>query len=328
MKGNKSAYSKMYLVTPTVYEKLLSCLDVGEQKAAEKLNIEETVGEDRPSELILKHVGAVDVDPTQLPLPNDPPYDPYLVSVVDPPAPMSEAEKKSILAGEINAPDDVIQNILEEKRKSFREKERVSKLKKEYESGLGIFGVDQPLPTAPPSRQQVITPTMLTSALNQPPTISSGDASIAASAIAPTPTITPGILVGQKKSTQLRPTCVSTKRGKICSVWKPSKSAGPLNLNLKECPTCQRKFSRKSNLDRHMRTVHAGEDVELQPIPTSPIVPLEERENFPGWDPIEEGMEAMPVPSRKRNVTKAKFFDPVPEKVLKLPKDFKQWENK
>ena len=39
MKALKSPYSKMYLVTTSVYDKLLTCLDEKEKKSTELLNI-------------------------------------------------------------------------------------------------------------------------------------------------------------------------------------------------------------------------------------------------------------------------------------------------
>ena len=52
MKVNKnpSPYSKMYLIPPNMYEKLLACLDEKEIRAAEDLNIEKELEQERPGE--------------------------------------------------------------------------------------------------------------------------------------------------------------------------------------------------------------------------------------------------------------------------------------
>lgn len=50
MKSAHSAYSKMYLVTPTVYEKLLHCLDKSDVKITSDLNLEpKDVNPSRPA---------------------------------------------------------------------------------------------------------------------------------------------------------------------------------------------------------------------------------------------------------------------------------------
>jgi len=58
---NKSAYSKMYLVTPGVYEKLLKCLEDGDKRLTEDLNkpAEEFLAS--PSETALQELGETDV---------------------------------------------------------------------------------------------------------------------------------------------------------------------------------------------------------------------------------------------------------------------------
>ena len=75
MKNIKSPYSKMYLVTPAVYEKLLSCLDEKDKKNTQLLNIEKEK-EDRPSEQIIQDVTTEEFEPevmqTQVDIPETP----------------------------------------------------------------------------------------------------------------------------------------------------------------------------------------------------------------------------------------------------------------
>ena len=58
---NKSAYSKMYLVTPGVYEKLLKCLEDGDKRVTEDLNKPAEEFLSRPSETALQELGGIDV---------------------------------------------------------------------------------------------------------------------------------------------------------------------------------------------------------------------------------------------------------------------------
>ena len=57
MRGKQSVYSKMYLVSPNVYDKVLQNLDDKLKKTTEELNIEKET-EDRPSEKILEDISA------------------------------------------------------------------------------------------------------------------------------------------------------------------------------------------------------------------------------------------------------------------------------
>lgn len=61
-----SAYSKMYLVTPSVYEKLLTCLDEKEKRITEEMNIEKDIStEERPAEKYIEMLNkeALNIDP-------------------------------------------------------------------------------------------------------------------------------------------------------------------------------------------------------------------------------------------------------------------------
>jgi hypothetical protein len=62
-RGN-SAYSKMYLVTPSVYEKLLTVIDDKEKRVIEELNTPPETISDRPSEKILQNLSNVDIGQT------------------------------------------------------------------------------------------------------------------------------------------------------------------------------------------------------------------------------------------------------------------------
>lgn len=61
MKPSKSPYSKMYLVTPGVYDKLLSCLDEKDKKSTELLN-QEKEKEERHGERVIEDITSGDFD--------------------------------------------------------------------------------------------------------------------------------------------------------------------------------------------------------------------------------------------------------------------------
>ena len=65
MKNFKSPYSKMYLVSPGVYDKLLTCLDEKDKKSTELLNIEKEK-EDRPGEKIIEDITAGELQEQEL----------------------------------------------------------------------------------------------------------------------------------------------------------------------------------------------------------------------------------------------------------------------
>ena len=56
MKNSNSPYSKMYLVSPGVYDKLLTCLDEKDKKSTEMLNIEKDKETFRPGEKIIEDI--------------------------------------------------------------------------------------------------------------------------------------------------------------------------------------------------------------------------------------------------------------------------------
>jgi len=63
MKPSTSAYSKMYLVTPSVYEKLLSCLDEADKRMTEKLNAPEEAVPERPATQYIEELQQQDLLP-------------------------------------------------------------------------------------------------------------------------------------------------------------------------------------------------------------------------------------------------------------------------
>lgn len=64
MKTQSKAYTKMYLVTPGVYDKMLKCLDQSDVKSTEKLNEPESIVE-KPSSTVLQQIVEEDIAPPE-----------------------------------------------------------------------------------------------------------------------------------------------------------------------------------------------------------------------------------------------------------------------
>jgi hypothetical protein len=62
MKPKQSVYSKMYLVTPNVYDKVLQSLDDKLKKTTAELNVEKET-EERPAEKIIENITAQEISP-------------------------------------------------------------------------------------------------------------------------------------------------------------------------------------------------------------------------------------------------------------------------
>ena len=60
MKSAISPYSKMFLVTPSVYQKMLNCISEKEQMVTNALNIPETEVEQSPTEKIVGEIAQSD----------------------------------------------------------------------------------------------------------------------------------------------------------------------------------------------------------------------------------------------------------------------------
>ena len=71
MKPKQSVYSKMYLVTPNVYDKVLQSLDDKAKKTTVDLNLEKEM-EERPSEKLIENIAAqeLEMQPEELPVDN------------------------------------------------------------------------------------------------------------------------------------------------------------------------------------------------------------------------------------------------------------------
>ena len=64
---NASPYTKMYLVTPKIYEQVLSCLDEKDKKITEDLNADKDTIEERPSEKFIDMLNKEELNPVVTP---------------------------------------------------------------------------------------------------------------------------------------------------------------------------------------------------------------------------------------------------------------------
>ena len=100
MKSKQSVYSKMYLVTPNVYDKVLQNLDEKLKKTTAELNIEKQT-EDRPSGKILEDISAQEVQSEALDIPDNPEF-------IDP-ALQEQISEPTFGQSEITEPGEVIE---------------------------------------------------------------------------------------------------------------------------------------------------------------------------------------------------------------------------
>jgi|688.fasta_scaffold258497_2 hypothetical protein len=68
-----SPYTKMYLVTPKVYEQVLSCLDEKDKKMTEDLNVDKDTIEERPSEKYIDMLNQEQLNPIESEMIESPP---------------------------------------------------------------------------------------------------------------------------------------------------------------------------------------------------------------------------------------------------------------
>jgi len=119
MKPKQSVYSKMYLVTPNVYDKVLQSIDDKLQKATSDLNMEKET-EERPGEKILEDIAAQEVpivtNPEREPEIADNPefIDPQNLSEAEPTFGQPEVSGQSeeiMEPGEIVQPQQMVQEV-------------------------------------------------------------------------------------------------------------------------------------------------------------------------------------------------------------------------
>jgi hypothetical protein len=111
-----SSYSKMYLVTPTVYDKLLKCLDEGDKKIIHNLNKESSSDQPlRPSEQILQNMTRSDITSESYHTVNE--LEPEPEPEPEPkPEPMKKKKMDNFLKDDL--PDDIFDDEVNEWRES------------------------------------------------------------------------------------------------------------------------------------------------------------------------------------------------------------------
>jgi len=313
----KSAYSKMYLVTPGVYEKLLKCLDEGDKRVTEDLNKNPEKDLQRPSESELQAISSSDIMSPEI-------DDEIIGSIQEPPEQQFQQEpqlqESRLQEPRVQEPQEPISQIPET---------REVQIYGPQDQNLPASAFESPTVTSPcktlcsinktkPQPQQAIDPEDIPLAIRFPRSKRGG-------------------IFNQSK----RPSTLA-KKGVYIDKRFPrlGESGWDFGWN---CPVCGRKFSKKSNLTRHQLTVHKvlKADVrktteinprlidpisvtQVQPQPSSSTFGLLEDEpeaeeivqrpasDFRNWAKLRASnppMEGVEKTGRKRTIRRTKFKD-------------------
>lgn len=313
VKNFSSPYSKMYLVSPAVYEKLLQCLDEPEKSdvltSSRNLNLGTDIVK-RPSEITLEKMHESEITPSLYP---------DLGRLVDDDEEMTNIRQSSVARG-----FEPIQPVVPMPQGSTQTRQRfgVDYIPRDVISTIPeSVEPDIPMPQGPmqqPTRKrfgiEYVQPTQVEI---DPSTLPLPDDS---------PRSFPLV------TTRFKPNCVMTNRGKVCSIGSRGRTV--IQTSDKTCGICGTFFSRKSNLVRHLRDVH-----KRNPSATMDQWDenVQQRERSPQPDLISSRTrsrfeEPMDAESRIKSATKrtgstARFKTLHPDKVLKITKkDFDKWK--
>ena len=253
MKPLKSPYSKMYLVSPGVYDKLLTCLDEKDKKSTELLNLEKE-REDRPGEKVIEDITTGDFIPQQMDAATQIEEQQQVQEFI-PPTPEVFGVEQQV------QPQDIIEEgeITEPMQVPPGEPEII-------QQEPNPLRTQCPIPTDPSQvvKQPIFIPSLvkkgvkrtsqpIISKLNKQPTF-----------LAKKKLITPQIIRQQQPIEQIQNPAIgrvqqddqieqdiampSTSRAQPIKVKSPKKST--------LCPICMKVFPRTWNLVRHLSTVH------------------------------------------------------------------------
>lgn len=281
-----SAYSKMYLVTPSVYEKLLRCLDDGDKRVTEDINKEPETEELRPSEIELQNVGTADIlEPQTQPILQERLYgNPVQENIPGP------AIQDPVVLVEGNPTEQQIQSP--------------------------VPGIPQIMPPVSQARKvRVVLPDEDVSMIQDiRPSTSAKD-------IVFNPTKIYGPTDENLPLSAYKPRCVNTKQGQLCSV--DVRSRPKLSVKMKSqaqrmighfCPICGREFSRANNLKRHVETVHEGKKGSITKQSAVKSMPIIVEEN----EPLQAEPQVIQAPQASRLI--------VPEVSNPDVPDFETWK--
>ena len=281
-----SPYSEMYLVSPAIYERMLSCLDKADLNVVDSIN--KQVAEERekrPSEVALQQLHQAELDQPDVPMHDSPSPqalestqqlqdqiemdDPNLPLEMEPPivSPPQQIETTNALPIEMepNLPQIETTNALpiqmEPKPPVLRPPRLiVPNIAQQQMNQIEMFSQNQPLQKA--SKQPLIRPARFIPPIAQQ--ISAPLPQIAQQNPAPLPlTFSPtvqqqnvvtkrkyrGGIAPPSQVPMIRPPC----SGNLCSI---SNIRNKIAARNKDCPHCGKSFTRSWNLDRHIADVH------------------------------------------------------------------------
>lgn len=213
----KSVYSKMYLVTQPVYNKLLNCLDdERERQKAQELNAPPEIVEERPAEKAIEEMNIAAMEPQQ-------------TTVTEP---ISETGK-IFGTGE---GEPIQEEIISEQPPApiVREEKEID--------------VDNPLrkscrkPTAEEEGELISTPTptVVEKKINKP------------TLIVPSIKKSNGI----KKAKTITSANINPNKSKVFQIPPGKRESEQSNVKPNQCPVCLKFFGRKGTLKKHIETVH------------------------------------------------------------------------
>lgn len=311
MKPKVSPYSKMYLVTPAVYEKLLLCLDEGDKRVIDNLNRPEVMQEEkRPSETFLDDLSGREV--------------------------MGEPLGSELLPESRMSPEEISQQHqlpVVSQPEVHIQPQRVRELQSE------IHGLESPMMVEPSyviagkrkradsaftQRKKFAS----TQPLLEPQIISPTDADFASQSVRPSQT--PVSSIPKRVPIYSQPSapivgasqpCIVTRAGKICV--KNLKNIVP-SRQRKQCHLCTKWFGRQYNLDRHLQDIH-GIQPQQQPESIYDNPQPGPSTQFENWGAQDPEMEV--ITSRKRVIPAEELLQDTPSKNIRIPykKKFENW---
>jgi len=322
-KPSSSAYSKMYLVSPGVYEKLLKCIDEEDVTATEAINVDPFTQEEKsPSEMALEqlhkdelyekvHPDFGKIKESPMDFTQGIPITTRIEKRIrpDPNIPVGEAfgfdqpEPEQLQNVEVLQPQSDISGPLPQH----------------------IFQKLVDVPTGP-----ILPPSQAVPAIKKPVfkrvtpvdplRLVKHDHSYAQKAA-----LNPLYKISKGKK------CSTTPQGIICSTTKPQMDV-PEEISSRQpaavCSICSRTFTRRYGLVRHMRDVHRQFDFSMGDTASRPKHLPTYKEGYPRWieSDDEEMSEEMGQQGEKRDLEKAQIKTLNPTKVSRISKSFSTWK--
>lgn len=297
-----SPYSKMYLVLPSVYDKVLKSIDEKDKKVLEQLNIEKET-EVRPAEKYFENVANVELQE------NDP--QPSTSKFIDPKS--TNQPEQTFGQAEIIPPNEMIEN---------QPNEMIENLTPEPE---GISEVINPLKTdcAQPDVQDQFIP-IIHPDLKRKKIVKPALGKITK------PVILPSIVKQHPQIQRIQN--VDKMQPDITQI----KLKGVIAKNF-VCNICLKRFKSNYHLNRHIQSVHKNliqrsdpslpENMTLPdddiPMTNQPVVPQPGTSEFQNWQTVPQPQ----TKGRKRTQTQAKLKDsPRPAKMRPSTEEFDEWK--